>query len=112
MLKQIALAAAAFMIALPAPAAQALEGPWRVGQSYVINVENAELDTAEGREALLYAVNRAARGLCRDALTRIDRRRCEMDAVAQVELRVSTAARTAIRLARAEAAGERQMAAR
>ncbi len=110
MFKQ-AFLAAALVLAIPTQA-QALEGPWRVGQSYVINVQTAELETSEGRQALLYAVNRAARGICREALTRIDRQRCEADAIAQVELRVSTAARTALRQARAEAAGERQMAAR
>ena len=104
---RLTCAAAFAVVALLAPAANAEDGAWRVGSSYVIRFEKLDLSTASGRATLLAQVERSAAKLCEGVQTRAKRQACAAEAVKAVLTKTPDIAGT-IQLARLERDGQQQ----
>lgn len=99
-LKAFAIAAClAFAAASPALAQD--EGPWRVGETYVVRSEALDLAQPAGRARLLDAIEGAATRACAEYATRGARKSCREQAMERALARAPSY-RTAIALARLE----------
>lgn len=92
--------------ALSAAPVQAKDGVWHVGNSFVIRHADLDLETAEGRQALLDMIEKAARRACRNEPSLTERRAC----AAEIVERVITTEEPAVGEAVADARREREEA--
>jgi len=92
-----ALAACAFASPLAAK-----EGPYPVGDTFVIRASKLDLDSVEGRARLLRAVDRAMEMACEGEITRSEEARCKAEAMAMSKGAMSVRVQEALRLAEAE----------
>lgn len=98
--KTIAISAClAFAVASPALAQD--EGPWRVGETYVVRHQALDLATPTGRARLLAAIEGAANRVCAPYATRGGRKACREQAVERA-LDRTPQVRTVIATARLE----------
>lgn len=103
---RLALAAALFAFALP-PAAQAEDGAWKVGSTYVVRFDKLDLSRPADRQILLAQVERSATKLCEGVRTKAKRQSCKDEAI-KTSLAKAPDLDTAIQLARLERDGVQQ----
>jgi len=96
---------AACGFALPA---QADDGTWKVGNSYVIRFETLDLSQPTDRLILLSQVERAAQKLCEGQRPLTKRRACASDAVAHSSKALPSHLRAGLDIARFERDGQQQ----
>jgi UrcA family protein len=92
-------------LALPA---QADDGVWKVGNSYVIRFDTLDLSQPTDRQVLLSQVERAAQKLCEGQRPLTKRRACAADAVAHSAKGLPPGARASLDIARFERDGQQQ----
>lgn len=100
MMKSVLIAA--FAIALTGGTAQASEGPWRVGSTYVVDIKDLDLSKAEDRARMLKAIETAADRACRPLQAPVRRAACQRQAIESTVAKSSASNRAAIEMARAE----------
>lgn len=101
----LSILVAAGGLALPA---QADDGAWKVGNSYVIRFEALDLSQPTDRLILLSQVERAAQKLCEDQRPLTKRRACAADAVSQSSKILPPHVRAGLDIARFERDGQQQ----
>ena len=74
-------AIAVFALVATALPASAEEGPWRVGQTYVVRQGGLDLQQPDDRRRLLEAIESAATRACKSVGTRGARRACEAERI-------------------------------
>lgn len=95
----------ALVAAIPSGAAQAATA-WQVGNnSYVIQLESADVADGTGRAALLRVIERAAGRLCRGVSPRRAVERCVAENMASATRSLPRTVRQAIEMARTERDG-------
>lgn len=99
---KIRLACAALAACAVSSPAVAAEGPWAVGDTFVVRSSKLDLDTASGRARLLKAVERAVSRSCEGEHTRGAQRRCEAAVRTQMHASLTARVRGALDLAAAE----------
>lgn len=92
-------------LALPA---QADDGVWKVGNSYVIRFETLDLSQPTDRQVLLSQVERAAQKLCEGQRPLSSRRACAADSVSQSSKILPPHVRAGLDIARFERDGQQQ----
>lgn len=99
------LAFAFAAVVAPSVSAQARGGVWKVGDGYVIRLENADLSRPADRQLLLAQIERAAAQLCRGQRPQSRRDACAGDAVRTMMDTAEPAVRAGYDVARFERDG-------